>query len=144
MQKKIVVYTDGGARGNPGLSGAGLYIADEQGKTLHQDAIFLGHKTNNEAEYLALTHAVLAIEGMSLSDADTHLDFYLDSKLVVEQISRRWKIKELRLQELAAAIWQKLSTLPHSQISFTHVAREKNKIADLLANQAMDRAAALD
>ena len=144
MQKKIVIYTDGGARGNPGPAGAGLHIADEQGETLHQDAVFLGHKTNNEAEYLALQHAVLAIESLTLSDINTHLDFYLDSKLVVEQISRRWKIKEARLQELASSIWQKLSALPHSRLSFTHVAREKNKIADQLANQAMDQAAALD
>jgi ribonuclease HI len=142
MRGKINIYTDGGARGNPGISGAGIFVSDEDGLTLAQEAVFLGHKTNNEAEYLALEYALGVLESKSLLDQNTKLFFYLDSKLVVEQLSRRWKIKEHRLLEIALRIWQRLSTLPHAGFSFTHVPREQNKIADQLANQAMDQAQA--
>ncbi|HPR13766.1 MAG TPA: reverse transcriptase-like protein, partial [Candidatus Woesebacteria bacterium] len=67
------------------------------------------------------------------------VNFFLDSKLVVEQLNRRWKIKKTELKQLAEAIWKNLSALPYS-IEIKHVLREKNKLADELANQAMDRA----
>lgn len=139
MRGKISIYTDGGARGNPGISGAGIFIIDQDGLTLAKEAFFLGHKTNNEAEYLALEQALEVLASKQLLDLETKLFFYLDSKLVVEQLSRRWKIKEQRLLEIAQRIWNRLSGLSHAGFTFTHIPREQNKVADQLANQAMDQ-----
>ncbi len=140
MREKILIYTDGGARGNPGPAGAGIHVIDQDGLVLAEKAIFLGHKTNNEAEYLALEGALDLLLAENLAHPQTKLHFHLDSKLVVEQLSRRWKIKEQRLAELAQGIWQKLAALPHNGFIFTHIPREQNKAADQLANQAMDAA----
>ncbi len=140
MREKILIYTDGGARGNPGPAGAGVHIVDQDGLVLAETALFLGHKTNNEAEYLALEGALDLLLAKNLAHPQVKLYFHLDSKLVVEQLSRRWKIKEQRLAELAQEIWRKLTTLPHNGFVFIHIPREQNKIADQLANQAMDAA----
>jgi ribonuclease HI len=144
MQEKIFIFTDGGARGNPGNAGAGVYIFNEQKKTLLKKHQFLGHKTNNEAEYLALQAALLYLqENLSAKASQTQtfdLIFHLDSKLVVEQMNKRWKIKEARLAELARQNWQILTALPHCSWQIKYVPREENQVADLLANQAMDEA----
>lgn len=141
MREKIFIFTDGGARGNPGAAGAGVYIYNSNGQEILKRHKFLGHKTNNEAEYLAL-HLALEFLQKYLNDQtkDFDLVFNLDSKLVVEQMNKRWKIKEDRLMELAKANWQILNTLPHCSFTINHVRREENKQADLLANQAMDEA----
>jgi ribonuclease HI len=133
---KIVIYTDGGARGNPGPSGVGAVIfdGDENGTVLAEISEFLGHQTNNYAEYEAI---VLALEKcIALGLTERPVELRADSKLAVEQLSGRWKVKDASIREQ----YNKVQTLLDSfaQISFTHVRRELNKHADMLANRAMD------
>ena len=141
MGKQIKVYTDGGSRGNPGIAGAGVYMEDELGREFYREAKYLGTKTNNEAEYSAFLMAIdhlLRYEIKNPQKIDK-VEFFLDSKLVVEQINKRWKIKKAELKQLAESSWKNLSTLPYP-IYIKHLVREKNQLADQLANEAMDRA----
>jgi len=136
MQEKIIVFTDGGSRGNPGPAGIGVYITDEFGQEIYREHKFLGIKTNNESEYLALNLALNYLKKeLKKSIA---LVFKLDSKLVVEQMNKNWQIKEDRLRTLAEENWKLLSSLPHSTCEIKHIPRAENKVADMLANQAMD------
>lgn len=141
MKKNIKVFTDGGSRGNPGLAGAGVYMEDAAGQEFYRESRFLGTKTNNEAEYLAFLLALNYLMRYETKNPGVigGVEFYLDSKLVVEQINRRWKIKKNELKSLADSAWKNLSTLPYS-IKINHLLREKNQTADYLANEAMDRA----
>ncbi len=138
MREKVIVFTDGGSRGNPGKAGAGVFVTNEAGEEIHKDYKFLGTKTNNEAEYLAMN---LALKYLKRTIAPlTEIVFKLDSKLVVEQMNKNWQIKEDRLRALAEANWEILKVLPCSSCKITYVPRAENKMADLLANQAMDSA----
>jgi len=137
MQLKI--YTDGGSRGNPGISGAGIHVEDQDKKIIFQQSLFLGKKTNNESEYLAFFSALEWLKTFTSPSIDK-VSCFLDSKLVVEQINKRWKIKEDRLRKLALQCWQILAVLPYS-VEIKHVVRAKNEAADRLANEAMDKAA---
>ena len=140
MRGKIIVFTDGGSRGNPGVAGAGVYIINESNQEIYKECKFLGLKTNNEAEYLAMNLALKYLRVYSKEDA--HIVFKLDSKLVVEQMNKNWQIKEARLRFLAEENWKILSALPCSSYEIKHIPRLENKMADLLANQAMDVATA--
>lgn len=140
MREKITVFTDGGSRGNPGVSGAGVYVTNELGQEIYREYKYLGLKTNNEAEYLALNLALNYLKNNLKKP--TQIIFKLDSKLVVEQMSKKWQIKEARLLALAEENWKTLSLIPDCSYKFVHVLREQNKVADLLANQAMDNAKA--
>jgi len=106
-------------------------------EVIFEKAIYFGEKTNNEAEYLALINALTWLKDFSDNNKLEQVDFYLDSKLVVEQMQKNWKIKEPRLRELAQQGWEIINSLPYS-VFFHHVLRHKNTQADLLANQAMD------
>ncbi|MDA2936301.1 ribonuclease HI family protein [Patescibacteria group bacterium AH-259-L05] len=129
---KLIVYTDGGARSNPGPSGAGVVIYDKNRKVLKKYAEFLGKGTNNQAEYKAL---ILGLEKAKKLGAD-ELDCYLDSKLVVEQLNQKYKIKNPALGSLFIKVWNLLQNF--KTVNFYHIPREKNKIADTLVNQAID------
>ncbi len=139
----IKVFSDGASRGNPGLAGAGVVI--ECFGNTHSLSIFLGTKTNNEAEYLALLHAVLALPHILNKELKTSevgslkVDFFLDSKLVVEQMCSRWKIKDQRMKVLAEKVRDQLFSLGINY-NFFHLEREKNTEADFYANQAIDLA----
>lgn len=136
MREKVIVFTDGGSRGNPGLAGAGVFVTNEAGEEIHKDYKFLGTKTNNEAEYLAMNLALKYLKRTIVPL--TEIVFKLDSKLVVEQMNKNWQIKEARLQALAQENWEILKVLPCSSCKITYIPRAENKMADLLANQAMD------
>ena len=130
----IVIYTDGGARGNPGPAGAGAVLIDGEKKV--EVAQFLGEmQTNNWAEYEAVVIALgRAIE---LGFLSRDIEFRLDSQLVVEQLSGKWKIKErsLRAQvEKVRALIKNFGT-----VRFTYIPREENKEADRLVNEALDK-----
>lgn len=132
----IVVFTDGGARNNPGPAGAGVVIY-ENGEKKAEVAAFLGEKqTNNWAEYEAVVIAFGKLLEMGLRDHD--ITFKLDSQLVVEQLSRNWKIKEPALKAQAEKVWGLLDDFGH--VSFVHIPREENKEADKLVNKAIDNA----
>ena len=132
----IVVYTDGGARGNPGPAGAGA-IAYEGETVVLELKQYLGDKqTNNFAEYEAVALALTALKEKGF--AGRAVEVRMDSKLVVEQISGNWKIKEPTLKPLAAKVHVLLKEF--SSFVFTYVPREQNKEADRLVNEALDEA----
>ncbi len=134
----VVLYTDGGARGNPGPAGIGVQILDEQGKVIKEFGEYIGEQTNNVAEYTALIRALeelLKLFGPKLRE--TRVEVRMDSELVVRQMSGVYKVKEPTLKELFGRAAQlKLEHVPN--LIFTHVRREKNKRADELVNQAID------
>jgi len=130
--KKLIIHTDGGARGNPGPAGIGVLIEDSVGNILLQDKKFVGHLTNNQAEYEAV---ILALKLAKKLGGD-ELEVYLDSELVVEQLNQNYKIKNLELGKLFIKIWNLRQDFKN--VSFTHIPREKNVLADKLVNQAID------
>jgi len=135
----IVIYTDGGARGNPGPAGAGFVILDGA-RVLFEGKKFLGERqTNNWAEYEALVLALVEAKRLGLEKRT--LEVRMDSQLVVEQLMGRWKIKEPALRSQHANVKALLADF--SSYVFTHVPREKNAEADRLVNEALDEAAAL-
>ena len=126
------IYTDGAARGNPGHAGIGVVIEDDQGMRLNGKVKYIGKATNNEAEYHALIEGLRAVSEWK----PDRLEIYLDSKLVVEQIKDKYRVKEPRLQTLHLKAKELLSAFPEYDIK--HVERERNKGADALANRAID------
>ena len=136
------IFTDGGARGNPGPAATGVHIIDETGATQYDASAYLGVATNNEAEYQAFLAAATWIKNRVVAESLQNqpiesLEFLLDSKLVVEQLSKRWKIKEPRMLALAQACWQLLKEI-NVPYTIGHIPREKNAQADALVNQALD------
>jgi ribonuclease HI len=129
--KVLRLRTDGAARGNPGPAGAGILIEDEQGVRLQARHKWLGVMTNNQAEYHALIEGVRSVREWK----PDRLEIYLDSNLVVEQVKGRYRIKEPELQRLHADVMRLLGGVA---FEIKHVAREKNRGADHLANMAID------
>ena len=134
MSKKVKVFSDGGARGNPGPAGCGFVVEDENGKIIEKGKKYLGETTNNVAEYMGL---ILALEKAKELGAE-EVDCFLDSELVVKQMNKEYKVKNLDLAKLFVKIFN--LSQGFLKISFNHVYREKNKLADSLANEAMDSA----
>jgi len=132
--KKFIIYTDGGARGNPGPAGIGVAIYDSQRRPVATVAEYLGETTNNQAEY----RAVIAALEKAAALGGEELEFYLDSELVVKQLNREYKVKNKELAPLFLKIHNLSVAFP--KISYRHVPREENQEADRLANEAMDRA----
>lgn len=135
------IYTDGGARGNPGPSGAGAVVRDEHNNTIASVSKFLGHHTNNFAEYEA---AILAFEALAkLVPEDkrihTQISVKLDSELVVKQLLGTYRVKHPILQHQNARLKEQIALF--GNVSFSHIPRIQNKDADTLANIAMDRGA---
>jgi ribonuclease HI len=130
---KLKVFTDGGARGNPGVAGCGIYIEDEDKKKIFEEGKFLGIKTNNEAEYMGLIGALTWIDKNA---TDSEIEINSDSQLLVRQMMGLYKVKAPHLKELWA-IAQNLCF--GKKIIFKEILREYNSKADALANLAMDR-----
>jgi ribonuclease H / adenosylcobalamin/alpha-ribazole phosphatase len=132
---KLIIEADGGSRGNPGIAGAGAVVIDaETGKVLREISEAVGIATNNVAEYTAL---VLGLEAAFEIDSAAIIMVRMDSKLVVEQMSGRWKIKHPDMMALGARV-QKL--IAFKDVEFMWIPREQNGLADALANKAMDYA----
>ncbi|MEV7599214.1 bifunctional RNase H/acid phosphatase [Kitasatospora sp. NPDC089797] len=133
MPARFIVEADGGSRGNPGPAGYGAVVRDgDTGQLLAEAAEFIGHATNNVAEYKGLIAGLKAARAL---DPDASVDVRMDSKLVVEQMSGRWKIKHPDMQPLAA---EAREVLPRGRVTYTWIPRAQNKDADKLANEAMD------
>ena len=134
----FTIYGDGGSRGNPGPAGSGAIIRNEAGETVATVSEFLGVATNNVAEYTAVLRALEKLTAMHDSKvSDLEVRVYMDSMLVVKQMTGEWKLKHPGLKPLASRV----SELVHlyKSVSFEHVYRDFNKDADRLANEAMDR-----
>jgi ribonuclease HI len=127
----MIGYFDGASRGNPGEAGAGACLVDDAGSVVWERSEYLGHRTNNEAEYSALL--LLLSEARSRGVQD--LEARGDSRLVVCQIKREWKINSPHLRELAARAWRLMEDM---RTTLVWTPREKNKIADALSNRAID------
>jgi ribonuclease HI len=134
MDEKIIIFTDGGSRNNPGPSAVGVYI-----ETLNKKyGEYIGIKTNNEAEYMALIFGLKKLKQLLGKSAKTSIiECHLDSELVVRQLNHIYKLKEKHIQEFFIEIWNLM--LDFRTVTFNHVLREKNKIADALVNEALDR-----
>lgn len=126
------LYTDGASRGNPGLAGAGAVIIDGDGTELATKAQFLGKCTNNVAEYKALILGLRLAEKIDC----TKLDVFLDSELIVRQLTGRYKVKNPSLKTLFSQAQQLLQSF--TGFSISHIPRAKNSRADTLANQGID------
>lgn len=130
---KLTIFTDGGARGNPGPAGIGVVIYNEHGRIIGKYKEFIGQATNNVAEYKAL---ILAMEKAANESLNAELEINMDSELIVRQMNGQYKIKEPALKDLALSVFK--LTRKFKQISFRHVSREKNQLADKLVNEAID------
>ena len=129
----LIAHTDGGARGNPGPAGYGVVIHDSSGKKVARLSRFLGHQTNNFAEYQAL---IASLE-YALQHGHRALKVISDSELVVRQVKGIYRVKEPTLRDLHARVKDLVSKLDWFEIE--HVLRGHNREADRLANEAMDK-----
>ena len=135
---EISVFTDGGARGNPGPAGYGLVILDENKNLIFQDSKYLGIKTNNEAEYQAVIFALKkfkALFGKKLAE-HTEIEIRSDSEFLVLQVNGEYKILDEKIQKLFLELWN--LRLDFKKTKFKYISREKNKEADRLVNEALD------
>lgn len=132
----LIIYTDGASRGNPGQASYGYVISARGGELLHQEGKTLGIATNNVAEYTGVLEAFRYIAKRWSSETPHKIELRADSKLVIEQLAGRFKMKSIHLRVLFEQIKQTEKGL--GEISYTHVPRAENFIADRLANQALD------
>lgn len=132
----VVVYCDGGSRGNPGKSAA-AFVVTTRGKVIHKGSVFLGESTNNVAEYSAV---ILALKWLvkNLSGISNEVTLILDSELVVRQLNGFYKVKNNKLQILFSTI-KNIENKITAHINYKSVRREKNHLADSLVNQVLDK-----
>ncbi len=128
------MYTDGGSRGNPGPAAVGIYIetlAKKYGECI-------GNRTNNDAEYEALILGLQKIKLVLGKDKAKKVEVscLLDSELVVKQLNHEYRLKEERIQKYFIEIWNLM--FDFAEVTFAHIPREKNKIADAMVNEALD------
>lgn len=133
MSKKIKIFTDGGARGNPGPAAIGIVIKDDKDKIIKEYSDYIGETTNNQAEYKAL------LKGLQLANEfkPNEVLCYLDSELVTKQMKQEYKVRDKDLQPLFIKVWNE--ALNFKKVTYTHIRRELNKEADALLNQELDK-----
>lgn len=132
--ERIVMYSDGGSRGNPGPAALGVYI-ETLGKGYGE---YLGTKTNNEAEYAGVIFGLKKIKSLigKVKAKETTVECRMDSELVCKQMNHEYKIENEKLQPLFIAVWNLM--LNFARVEFVAVRRELNAKADALANEALD------
>jgi ribonuclease HI len=131
--RRLILYIDGASKGNPGKAGAGIWITDQEGKKMSEVSRYLGHKTNNEAEYWAL---LLGLREAKRLGGDV-LQIFTDSELLERQMKGIYRVKNLNLKSLHNAVMQNLKIF--SSFEIESIPREKNQEADRLANRAIQR-----
>ncbi|MCW3130755.1 MAG: ribonuclease HI family protein [Methanophagales archaeon] len=134
MMKKLIIYTDGACRGNPGPAGIGIVICDESGKIVKEYEEFIGTATNNIAEYRALIKALELASDFSVSEVKC----FSDSELMVKQLNGEYRVKNKKLGKLFLQVREKEKRF--ERVNYSHVPREEDLIkrADKLANRAID------
>jgi ribonuclease HI len=130
---RVIAYADGASRGNPGPASIGVVLLDEEGRELHRSARRLGRATNNQAEYRAAIAALEAALGLGASDVELRVD----SELVARQLRGRYKVRNPRLIPLYKRVLDLRSRF--AALTVQHVSRAENRLADALANRALDR-----
>ncbi len=153
---KLIIYTDGGARGNPGPAGIGVVITNEAGEILGKHQQYIGKATNNVAEYKALILALQKVQEIldikyqisnqihlppplpspQQGGGNLNLEIRMDSELIVRQMQGRYKIKDPTLQVLAGQVLTLIKNF--HLVNFTHIPRAQNQEADTLVNSAID------
>jgi ribonuclease HI len=136
--RKIIVYVDGGARGNPGPAAIGVLFCNEKGNCFRKFSEYLGKMTNNEAEYKAAIFALKkfkSIFGKKLAK-ETEIEIRSDSELLVNQMNGKYKILEENLQPLFLELWN--LRLDFKKVKFKLIPRKKNREADKLVNQTLN------
>lgn len=134
----IIVYADGGARGNPGPAAYGFIIQNREGHVLHKEGKYIGIATNNVAEYTGLVSAFQWIKE-NIHTHNKSIAAFLDSQLVVFQMNGTYKVKDEKLKKLFF-VTKQLEQSFAAQIHYCHIPRTKNVLADFLVNQALDTA----
>jgi len=130
---RLALHTDGASKGNPGRAGIGVFITTEEGKTVAALSRYLGHKTNNEAEYWAI---LIGLREAKRLGAEV-LCIFTDSELVERQINGLYRVKDVKLKPLHEAVIQNLKGFASFKVE--SIPREQNREADRLANQAIQR-----
>jgi len=130
---KLIIYSDGGARGNPGPAATGVVIKNEKGETMDAFGEYLGEQTNNFAEYSAL---ISGLKKAKILGA-TEVECVLDSELVVKQMRREYKVKEPTLQKKFIEAYN--ASMQFKKTTFRHTLRENNKEADAIVNEILDQ-----
>lgn len=148
---KLYIYTDGGARGNPGPAAIGVVISEkklEEKKSfdklrmtgmIKKYSEYIGQATNNQVEYQALIFALRKAKGIFKKAGFAgkgQAECFLDSELIVQQLNHQYKIKDKDLIELFIKVWN--LTLDFNKVTFKYIPREKNRQADCLVNKALD------
>jgi ribonuclease HI len=139
-KNKLVIYTDGGARGNPGPAAIGVVVSDpsiRSGQAKHYSEA-IGNTTNNVAEYKAVIFGLKKAKSLLGGDkaAEMEIEVRADSELIVSQLNGDYKIKEESLKPFFIDVWNLKQDF--KSVSFIHIPREKNREADRLVNQALD------
>jgi ribonuclease HI len=135
--KRVTLYADGGSRGNPGPSACGFVLLDQQGEVLVNKGVYLGITTNNQAEYHGLKSGLEEAQAMGAREVDVRLD----SMLVVNQMKGIFKVSNRDLWPIHDNLKKLVKTFDH--VSFTHVPREHNTLADAAVNRVLDEQAAV-
>ncbi|OGZ72248.1 MAG: hypothetical protein A2908_03855 [Candidatus Staskawiczbacteria bacterium RIFCSPLOWO2_01_FULL_38_12b] len=137
--KEIVIYTDGGSRGNPGKAAIGVVFCNEKGEVIKKFGEYLGdHLTNNDAEYAAVIFALKkfkALFGKAMAE-HSQVEIRSDSELLVKQMNGKYKVENEKIQKFFMEIWN--LKIDFKEVKFKAIPREKNKEADALVNQALD------
>ena len=137
--KKIIIYTDGGSRGNPGKAAIGVVFCNEKEQIIKKFGEYLGDNlTNNDAEYQAIIFALKkfkSVFGKAIADI-TELEIRADSELVVKQLNGDYRLTDPKIQQFFIEIWN--LKFDFESVKFKHIPREKNKEADALVNAALD------
>jgi ribonuclease HI len=131
--KTIKLYTDGGARGNPGPAATGVVIKDDKDKVLKTASQFLGTATNNQAEYEAL------LQGLEIISKDfkgSQVQVFMDSELIIKQMLGEYRVKDAELKKIYVQVVRLVEKI--GEVKFKHIRREKNTEADALVNQTLD------
>lgn len=133
-KQEVIMYTDGGSRGNPGPSAIGIWVESLD----IQIGEYIGEGTNNEAEYQAIITGLKKIKSVigKKQSSDIHIVCRMDSELAVKQLNHQYKIKDERMQKKFIEVWN--LCIDFGKVEFQHVPREENKQADLFVNQALD------
>ena len=140
--KKIIIYTDGGSRGNPGKAGIGVVFCNEKEQIIKKFGEYLGDNlTNNDAEYQAIIFALKkfkSVFGKAIAEI-SEVEIRADSELVVKQLNGDYRLTDPKIQQFFIEIWN--LKFDFESVKFRHIPREKNKEADRLVNEALDNQA---
>lgn len=136
--KKFIIYTDGGARGNPGPAAIGAVVSGEKGAVMKEISEYIGETTNNEAEYQAAIAALKKLKALigKTEAKNSSVQVFADSELLVKQLNGEYKIENPNMQSLFLKLWN--LKIDFGKVTFQAVPREQNKEADRLVNEALD------